>query len=92
MYEGPGLYRHYKGEVYEVKGLGRLEADHHEARVVIYAPLDGWPNNVHPADFWIRPLRDFNEIVMLDYNHSAPRFEKLKPEEQCDVLTSAARS
>lgn len=84
MYDGPGTYRHYKGGIYQVQGLGRLEEDHHEARVVIYAPIDGWPENVHPADYWIRPLRKFDEYV-----NGAPRFEKLPPEEQCDPLTAA---
>lgn len=34
MYEGPGIYQHYKGGYYRVIGIGQLEATHE--KVVIY--------------------------------------------------------
>lgn len=51
----PGIYRHYKGQSYEVLGLA-----HHsetEEPVVVYRALYG------EYGLWVRPLSIFNETV-----------------------------
>ena len=63
----PGVYRHFKGNQYEVFGVGRhTEA---EEELVIYRPLyetDGPP-------FWVRPISMFTEEVEVD-GVRQPRF------------------
>lgn len=64
-----GIYRHYKGQFYEVLDL----AKHSETRenMVIYRALYG--------DFglWVRPLKMFTENVCID-GKSQPRFQWIK--------------
>lgn len=73
-YAGPGSYRHYKGGIYQVFGLGQPEALGLPAgngetfegadMMVVYAPY--MPDRdvlESPMDFWLRPLPDFNEKV-----------------------------
>ena len=48
-----GKYRHYKGAIYEVIALGKLEATLED--VVIYKGADDI--------VWVRPYRDFTAIV-----------------------------
>jgi len=54
----PGRYRHYKGNEYEVIGVGShsetLEA------MVIYRPLYG------DGGLWVRPATMWNEIIAKD--------------------------
>ena len=73
----PGTYRHYKGQLYDVLGVGRNSET--EEEVVIYRPL--YPPEVA---FWVRPLAMFEETVMVD-GEAHLRFEKidqpLSPEE-----------
>ena len=63
----PGLYRHYKGQQYEVLGL----ATHSETEesLVVYRALYG--------DFglWVRPAEMFEETVEVD-GAAVPRFAK----------------
>jgi hypothetical protein len=51
----PGIYRHYKGKLYEVIGV----AQHSETleRLVVYRTLYG------NFDLWVRPLAMFTERV-----------------------------
>lgn len=71
-YEGPGRYRHYKGGTYEVVGIALAEADpRQETLEVIYRPVnaedwfeDVWPTDVPEADFWRRPLKEFDAPVL----------------------------
>jgi hypothetical protein len=70
-YRGPGLYKHYKGGVYDVLGVA-LEEHDHSSVVVVYRPANGWPDDVPPADYWVRPLDVFNEAV----SPEVPRFER----------------
>ncbi|MEA3253240.1 MAG: DUF1653 domain-containing protein [Pseudomonadota bacterium] len=51
----PGLYRHYKGQSYEVLGV----AHHSESEepMVVYRALYG------SYGLWVRPLAMFNETV-----------------------------
>jgi hypothetical protein len=61
-----GIYRHYKGQLYEVIGVG-----HHtetEEELVFYRSLYG---NTH---LWVRPLNQFCETVEVD-GKMRPRFE-----------------
>lgn len=80
-YSGPGLYLHYKGGRYEVLGLGLQEADH--LPVVVYRPEAGeMPADVHPSDFWTRPLDSFNGEVIVggleDWSREVvPRFVRI---------------
>lgn len=77
MYEGPAFYRHYKGNEYEVLGLGLEEAT--LAPVVVYKPLAVDQlirmNRLYEDGvlFWTRPLDDFNAEV-----DGIPRFERTR--------------
>jgi hypothetical protein len=66
----PGLYRHYKGNDYEVVGIARHSET--EEELVVYRPLasDG---------LWVRPLTMFAETVLID-DHPVPRFTRLGDE------------
>jgi hypothetical protein len=61
----PGLYRHYKGNRYEVIGV----ASHSETeeRLVVYRCLYG------DFSLWVRPLAMFVEHVIVD-GIAVPRF------------------
>lgn len=69
----PGIYRHFKGNLYEVIGVAR----HSETREphVVYRALYG--------DFglWVRPLAMFEEQVE-HAGHLQPRFAFLRDSEQ----------
>ena len=54
----PGLYRHFKGNYYEVIGLAR----HSETgeQLVVYRALYG------ERGLWVRPLSMWNEVVDRD--------------------------
>jgi cyclomaltodextrinase len=62
----PGKYRHYKGNDYEVVGVGKHSETLEE--LVIYVPLYG------EGGFWVRPLTMFIEEVSVD-GQSVSRFE-----------------
>jgi hypothetical protein len=64
----PGRYRHYKGENYEVLGVGRNEAALEE--VAIY-------RSVKNGELWTRPLIDFLATVHRD-GYNGPRFIFIK--------------
>jgi hypothetical protein len=53
-----GIYRHYKGNLYQVIGV----ATHSESleQQVVYRPLYG------ERGLWVRPLDMFNGFVLLD--------------------------
>ena len=65
----PGLYRHYKGNDYEVLGV----ATHSETdeRVVVYRALYG------EFGLWVRPLTMFEESVEID-GVVTPRFARVQ--------------
>lgn len=62
----PGIYRHHKGEYYEVIGLARHSEDLTE--LVVYRALYG------DYSLWVRPLAMFVEVVTKG-GRSVPRFE-----------------
>ena len=61
----PGLYRHYKGNDYEVVAVAR----HSETleQVVVYRALSG------EGGLWVRPYAMFTEKVAIN-GHNRPRF------------------
>lgn len=64
-----GIYRHYKGNEYEVLGLGKDTET--EEVVVIYRPL-----YESETSYWVRPYSMFRETVIVD-GITVPRFEKV---------------
>lgn len=60
-----GIYRHYKGNNYEVIGVARHSED--ESELVVYRPLYG------ERGLWVRPLSMFVEEVLVD-GRKVPRF------------------
>jgi hypothetical protein len=64
-----GIYEHYKGNRYEVIGVGKDTET--EEPVVIYRPL--YESDVA---YWVRPYAMFMETVMID-GHTIPRFKKV---------------
>ncbi|PNK60919.1 DUF1653 domain-containing protein [Psychrobacter sp. FDAARGOS_221] len=64
-----GIYRHYKGNLYQV-----LHTAHHsetEEALVVYRCLYG------EYGVWVRPLEMFTETIELD-GKQMPRFELIK--------------
>ena len=68
MQEYTGKYRHYKGNEYEVIGVGKHTET--EEELVIYKAL------YEPYQIWIRPLDMFFETITVD-GKEIQRFEKL---------------
>lgn len=69
----PGLYRHYKGKLYEVYGTV-----HHSETVeelVLYKAL--YETAFGKDSLWVRPLKMFTETVTVDGKKMA-RFELLE--------------
>jgi hypothetical protein len=62
-----GIYEHYKGNRYEVIGVGRHSETHEE--LVIYRGQYG------PHDLWVRPLESFLENVTLENGQVVERFK-----------------
>ncbi len=58
----PGLYRHYKGNLYEVLHLARHSET--EEWLVVYRPCYG--DNQMQASIWVRPAEMFSELVEID--------------------------
>ena len=69
----PGLYRHYKGNLYEVICL----AHHSETleEVVVYKAL--YKTQFGENSMWVRPAKMFEELVVKD-GKSVKRFYKLE--------------
>ena len=61
----PGIYRHYKGNRYEVLGVARHSEI--EEELVVYRALYG------EGGLWVRPLAMFQEAVLAD-GREVPRF------------------
>lgn len=64
----PGIYRHFKGNLYEVLDLARHSES--EETYVVYRPLKG------DSGTWIRPLAMFCETVTRE-GQTQPRFRYL---------------
>ena len=65
----PGIYRHFKGNRYEVIGV----ANHSETMepMVVYRALYG------AGGLWVRPAAMWNEIVDKE-NYHGPRFQRIE--------------
>ncbi len=63
----PGIYRHFKGNRYEVLGTARHSETMEE--MVVYRALYG------EGGLWVRPAAMWNEIVEKS-EYSGPRFWK----------------
>lgn len=72
MYEGPGIYEHYKGNKYEVIGTGLYKRNINGVQQIIYKPLG---INI---DYFIRSIEDFDGMVYYDMKEK-PRFKLVKP-------------
>ena len=68
-----GLYKHYKGNLYEVLGI----AHHSETleELVVYKALYDTPDFGYGA-IWVRPLAMFNETIVVD-GREVNRFERV---------------
>lgn len=51
------LYRHYKGSVYQLIGIGKNERD--LTVVVLYKRFDTPDNQI-----WVRPLEEWHQLVL----------------------------
>ena len=67
-----GIYQHYKGNYYEVLGIG-CHTETHEY-LVVYRPLYYKPHNPR---IWLRPYAMFLETVELD-GKQVLRFAKVE--------------
>lgn len=89
-YDGPGVYRHYKGNLYWVIGKGVKEdtlSDAEPLVCVVYMPLSASPIlEDREEKFWLRELSDFNAMVersthfspLTGHTDTVPRFVKVK--------------
>lgn len=67
-----GRYKHYKGNEYEVLGVGRhTEADDYFVVYRTLKPKEGIPQ------LWLRPYSMFVETVEVD-GKTLPRFQKVQ--------------
>lgn len=66
----PGIYRHFKGNLYRVL----FTAQHSETReeMVVYQALYG------EKGYWVRPASMWNETVKRD-SYTGPRFAWIEP-------------
>jgi len=62
----PGIYRHYKGNDYEVIGCARHSET--EEWMVVYRTLYG------DYSLWVRPLEMFTQSVVLESGETVARF------------------
>lgn len=65
----PGIYRHFKGGLYEAITVGRL-SEARDQEFVVYRSLDN-------GFVWIRPIKMFFEEVERD-GYKGPRFVWLR--------------
>ena len=65
----PGIYRHFKGNYYELLGVARHSETLEE--LVVYRALYG------ERGLWVRPLSMWNETVMRD-GKPVPRFVRVE--------------
>ena len=73
----PGIYRHYKGNKYQVFDV----ATHSESEeaLVVYKTL--YAN----FDLWVRPYEMFTESVVIN-GKTIPRFEWIRPADKDESL------
>ena len=64
----PGVYRHYKGNDYQVLHVARHSET--EELLVVYRPL------YEDSGIWVRPLKMFTEHIQVE-GTSVPRFRQI---------------
>ena len=69
----PGIYKHYKGNRYEVLGVGKHSETLED--MVVYRALYS-SREFKEGSLWVRPVHIFNEFVAVD-GRKVPRFEKI---------------
>ena len=69
-----GIYRHYKGNDYQLIDIVRHSETNEE--MVLYKPL--YKNKDFPGQMWVRPREMFFEEVIIE-GKKIPRFKLLKP-------------
>lgn len=68
-----GIYRHYKGNLYEVIGIAKHSETLEE--MVVYKALYG------EGGLWVRPAKMWNDIIELP-EKAVKRFEPVESEQQ----------
>ncbi len=68
-----GIYKHYKGNLYELIDVVRYSETLEE--MVLYKPL--YKSKDFPGELWVRPAKMFFEDVIID-GKKIPRFKFLK--------------
>jgi len=71
----PGRYRHYKGNEYEVLGIGRHSETKEE--FVVYRAL--YDSEFGTGAIWVRPVALFTDTVVVD-GKRVPRFLRIGSE------------
>jgi len=66
----PGIYRHYKGNLYRVLGIAKQSETLED--MVMYEAL--YPNTT--SRFWVRPLAMFQETIEVD-GKTVSRFQRM---------------
>lgn len=77
----PGLYKHYKGGMYEVVGEARFSEDPNQ-EFVVYKAL--YESKIEPSgiklpigSLWVRPKSMFMEKILID-GKEVNRFQKIE--------------
>tara|TARA_B100000963_G_scaffold305614_1_gene279884 strand:- start:374 stop:595 length:222 start_codon:yes stop_codon:yes gene_type:complete len=64
-----GIYRHFKGKLYEI--IDFVTHSETEEELVLYRSLNG------KVDLWVRPIAMFHEVVEIN-GEKLPRFEFIR--------------
>lgn len=73
----PGIYRHYKGNEYEVIGIGKHSETLED--LVVYKALYA-TKRYATGSLWVRPAKMFKELVTVA-GAKVPRFKKIHVKE-----------
>lgn len=77
----PGFFKHFKGNVYEVMGVGKHSETGEE--LVVYRGLYDSPHGY--GAIWIRPVAMFLETIERD-GKTMRRFAPISTEEAIEIL------
>lgn len=79
----PGIYRHFKGNLYQLLGVARHSETQED--MVVYRALYG------ERGLWVRPAAMWTEHVCRD-GWEGPRFAYLAPDEESALALLAAQA